>query len=97
MTWLSLGSQVVYCEQDRLLGLLARWARHLPLTLIAMLPIADYEQTKGTNKMKKRTTNKLADNKMAPRATLPMADEKNKHKSTKKPYGFAVSAQKLFK
>ena len=47
-----------------------------------MLPIADYEQTKETNKMKKRTTNKLADNKMAPRATLPMADEK-KHKNKK--------------
>ena len=43
--------------------------------------MADYEQTKETNKIKKRTTNKLADNKIAPRATLPMADKTQTQKN----------------
>ena len=78
MTWLSLGSQVVYCEQGS-----ASWTSCPMGAPLASDPNCNATNRRlWTNKIEKRTTNKIADNKMAPRATLLMADEK-KHKNKK--------------
>ena len=45
--------------------------------------------------MKKRTTNKLADNKIAPRVTIPMADEEKTHAAHKKNLMVMLSVPKI--